>query len=164
MTLQEIANFGEILGAAGVIASLVFVGWQIKTNTKTARMRMHEQVTHTLLSFLNAVISDPDSFVVGLQSADSNFAKLSDGQKLFFFATMLGLFKHFELMYVQHSQGVMDQETWDAWSEHIRMYFHQPGAQAWWSLRKTTFIPGFRDYLESSIHPEMKSFVELVNS
>ena len=24
MTLQEIANFGEILGAAGVIASLVF--------------------------------------------------------------------------------------------------------------------------------------------
>ena len=52
MTLQEIANFGEILGAAGVIASLVFVGWQIKTNTKTARMRMHEQITHTFLSFL----------------------------------------------------------------------------------------------------------------
>ena len=131
MTLQEIANFGEIIGAAGVIASLVFVGWQIKTNTKTDRMRMHEQVTHTLLSFLHAVTSDPDAFVAGLRSTDSNFADLSDGQKLFFFATMLGLFKHFELMYVQHSQGVMDQETWDAWSEHIRMYYHQPGAQAW---------------------------------
>lgn len=164
MTLEEIANFGEILGAAGVIASLVFVGWQIKTNTRTARMRMHEQVTHTLLSFLNAVISDPDTFAAGLQSTDSNFAGLSDGQKLFFFATMLGLFKHFELMYVQHIQGIMDQETWDAWSEHIRMYYHQPGAQAWWSLRKATFIPGFRDYLESSVQPEMKSFVELLNS
>ncbi len=71
---------------------------------------MHEQVTHTLLSFLNAVISDPDTFAAGLQSTDSNFAKLSDGQKLFFFATMLGLFKHFELMYVQHTQGVMDRD------------------------------------------------------
>ncbi len=30
MSLQEIANIGEILGAAGVIASLIFVGWQIK--------------------------------------------------------------------------------------------------------------------------------------
>ena len=85
MTLQEIANFGEIIGAAGVIASLVFVGWQIKTNTKTDRMRMHEQVTHTLLSFLHAVTSDPDAFVAGLRSTDSNFADLSDGQKLFFF-------------------------------------------------------------------------------
>ncbi len=164
MTLQEIANFGEILGAAGVIASLVFVGWQIKTNTKTARMRMHEQITHTFLSFLNTVVSDPDAFVAGLRSTNSNFSELSDGQKLFFFATMLGLFKHFELVYLQHTQGVMDQETWDAWSEHIRMYYHQPGAQAWWSLRKTVFVPGFRDYLESSKPAGMKSFVELVNS
>jgi len=164
MTLQEIANFGEILGAAGVIASLVFVGWQIKTNTKTARMRMHEQITHTFLSFLNTVVSDPDAFVAGLRSTNSNFAELSDGQKMFFFATLLGLFKHFELVYLQYTHGVMDQETWDAWSEHIRMYYHQPGAQVWWSLRKTVFVPGFRDYLESSEPAGMKSFVELVSS
>ena len=69
--------------------------------------------------------------MAGLRSTNSNFSELSDGQKMFFFASMLGLFKHFELMYVQHTQGVMDQETWDAWSEHIRMYYHQPGAQAW---------------------------------
>ena len=86
MTLQEIANFGEIFGAAGVIASLVFVRWQIKTNTKTARMRMHEQITHTFLSFLNVVVLDPDAFVAGLRSTDSNFAELSDGQKMFFFS------------------------------------------------------------------------------
>jgi len=63
MTLQEIANYGEILAAAGVIASLIFVGWQIKANTKTARLKMHEQITQTLLSFLNAVLRDPDAFV-----------------------------------------------------------------------------------------------------
>jgi len=45
MTLQDLANYGEILAAVGVIASLVFVGWQIKANTKAARLRMHEQVT-----------------------------------------------------------------------------------------------------------------------
>jgi hypothetical protein len=164
MTLQEIANIGEILGATGVIASLIFVGWQIRSNTRTTRMRMHEQVTHTFLSFLNSVLLDPDAFSAGLQSTDKNFADLEDAQKLFFFGTLLGLFKHFELMYVQQSQGVMDQETWDAWSEHIRMYYHQPGVKTWWNLRKATFIPGFRNYLESSAQSEMTSFVELVNS
>ena len=163
MTLQEIANIGEILGAAGVIASLIFVGWQIKTNTRTTRLRMHEQVTQTYMSFLNSVLIDPEAFATGLRSTDTDFAGLSDGQKMFFFGAMLGLFKHFELMYAQHAQGVMDQKTWDSWSEHIRMYFHQPGAQAWWSLRRSTFVPGFQNYLESSVSPEMKSFVQLVS-
>ena len=99
---------------------------------------------------------------MGLQSTDENFAELTDEQKMFFFGTMLGLFKHYELMFVQYDQGVMDKETWDAWNEHIRMYFHQPGAQAWWRLRKATFIPGFRDYLDSSPDSEMTSFVDLV--
>jgi hypothetical protein len=163
MTLQELANMGEILGAAGVIASLLFVGWQVKVNTRTNRMRMHEQITQTYLSFLNAVLSDPDTFAAGLRSSEKDFADLSNKQKLFFFGSMLGLFKHYELMFVQHDQGVMDDETWDAWNEHIRMYFHQPGAQSWWSLRKSTFIPRFRDFLESSSAPEMTSFVDLLD-
>lgn len=164
MSLQEIANIGEILGAAGVIASLIFVGWQVNANTRTNRMRMHEQITQTYLSFLNSVLTDPETFVAGLQSTDKGFADLSNKQKLFFFGAMLGLFKHYELMFVQYDQGVMGKETWEAWNEHIRMYFHQPGAQSWWDLRKSTFIPRFRDYLESSSAPEMTSFVDLLDS
>ena len=56
----------------------------------------------------------------------------------------------------------MEDETWNSWSEHIRMYFHEPGVQAWWSLRKATFVPGFRDYLESSAPPGMRSFVDVL--
>jgi hypothetical protein len=111
MTLQELANMGEILGAAGVIASLLFVGWQVKVNTRTNRMRMHEQITQTYLSFLNAVLSDPDTFAAGLRSSEKDFADLSNKQKLFFFGSMLGLFKHYELMFVQHDQGVKSWTT-----------------------------------------------------
>jgi len=164
MTWQEVANIGEILGAAGVIGSLIFVGWQIKSNTRTARLRMHEQATQTLLTFLNAVLTDPDAFSAGLQSTDENFADLTEGQKMFFFGTMLGFFKHFEMLYVQHAEGVMDQESWDAWRDQMRMYYHQPGAHNWWKFRRATFIPGFRDYLETSPGSEMKSFVEILNS
>lgn len=163
MSLQEIANFAEILGAAGVIGSLLYVGWQVSANTKTNRMRMHEQITQTYLSFLNSVLTDPEAFLVGLKASDESFSELTDKQKMFFFGSMLGLFKHYELMFVQHDQGVMDKETWESWSEHIRMYFHQPGAQAWWALRKATFIPGFRNYLDSTTDSDMTSFVELID-
>ena len=111
MTLQDLANLGEILGAAGVIASLAFVGWQIRANTKAARLRMHEQVTQTYMSFLGSMLVDPGSFAAELKSEQPDFADLNDAQKTFFFSTMLGFFKHFEMMYVQYSQGVIDEET-----------------------------------------------------
>jgi len=75
---------------------------------------------------------------------------------------MLGFFEHFEMMYVQYAHGVMDEETWNAWSTHIRMQFHQPGAQHWWSLRKEAFIPAFHEYLDKSTAPEMRSIIDLL--
>ena len=162
MTIQDWANVGEIVGAAGVIASLVFVGWQVRSNTRATRLHMHEQVTHTYMSFLNSVLMYPEAFSAGLRSNTADFENLDDNQKLVFFGTMLGFFKHFEMMHAQYLQGVMDQKTWEAWSEHVRMYFHQPGAQAWWSLRKSTFVPDFQEFVETSDPPEMRSFVDLV--
>lgn len=164
MTIQDWANVGEIVGAAGVIASLVFVGMQIRSNTKTTRLHMHEQVTQTYMSFLSSVLIDPEAFSQGLHSKTVGFENLNVNQKLTFFGTMLGLFKHFEMMHAQYLHGVMDQNIWNAWSEHVRMYFHQPGVQAWWSLRRTTFVPDFRDFLESSVPPEMRSFVDLTEA
>ena len=162
MTLQDLASFGELIGAAGVIASLVFVGWQIRANTRAARLRMHEQVTQTYIAFLGSILVDPGTFAAGLKSGKPDFADLNDAQKAFFFSTMLGFFKHFETMYVQYSHGVMDEETWNAWSTHILMQFHQPGAQHWWSLRKEAFTPAFRAYLDASAAPEMRKFVDLL--
>ncbi len=162
MTLQDLANYGEILGAAGVIGSLIFVGWQVRTNTKATRLHMHEQVTQTYMMFQSTILTDPATFAAGMQCEKEDFSDLDSGQKVFFFATMLGFFKHFEMMHAQYSNGVMDEETWNAWSTHIRMQFHQPGAQIWWRLRRDTFIPGFQHYLETSSPPEMKSFVDLL--
>jgi hypothetical protein len=123
---------------------------------------MHEQVTQTYMSFLNSVLMDPEAFSEGLRSKTTDFENLTESQKLFFFATMLGFFKHFEMMHAQYQHGVMNQETWNACSEHVRMYFHQPGAQAWWSLRKSTFVLRFQAFLETSEAPQMRSFVDLI--
>lgn len=163
MNWEAIGAVGELLGAMAVFGSLLFVGLQIKANTKTARLRMHEQTTRSTLSFLTTIVVDSEAFAAGLNSTDKNFSDLSDGQKMHFFASMLGMFKHFELMFVQYSQGTLDQKTWDAWSVHIRMQIQQPGAQTWWGFRRDTFIPEFRAFLESSSPPEMTSFVDVMD-
>jgi hypothetical protein len=74
---------------------------------------MHEQVTQTYMSFLASILVDPGSFAAGFKSEHPDFADLNDAQKVFF-STMVGFFKHFEMMYVQYAEGVMDEETWSA--------------------------------------------------
>ena len=164
MSLEEFANIGEILGAAGVIASLIFVGWQIRTNTRVTRLKMYEQNAQSLFAFLNVALTDPTYFSLAVSSSEQDFADLTDEQKVYLFAVNLGLFKNFELMFLQHRQGIMDRDSWEAWSNYIRMEFHEPGTQSWWAVRRTAFVPAFRDYLETSSKPEMKALSECFDS
>lgn len=78
MTLQDLAIFGEIPGAFGVIASIVFVGRQLKANTKAVRLPMHDQVTQTYMSSLGSMLVDVGTFAAGLKSGQPDFADLDD--------------------------------------------------------------------------------------
>jgi len=50
-----------------------------------------------------------------------------------------------------------------AWSEHVLMYFNQPGVKMWWELRRGSFNPRFRNFLESSPAPKVATFVEVMH-
>lgn len=153
----------EILGAVGVIASLVYVGWQIRENTIASKAHMHELITQTYLAWLNAAITNPEKYAAGLQTTEAGFSNLSAAEKTCLFGTALGFFKQAELMYVQNRKGVMDRDIWNAWRVYILMYFHQPGIQVWWKTRRDAFVPEFRGFLESSEAPEMTSFAEALD-
>lgn len=163
MTLQELASIAEILSALGVIASLLFVGWQIRENTVATKAHIHEQITQSYLAWLGSAIANPEAYATGIKVTEAELSSLSDAEKTFFFGTALGYFKQFELMYVQNRKGIMDGDIWDAWSVYILMYFHQPGIQVWWKSRRDAFIPEFREFLESSEPPQMTSFADVLN-
>ena len=42
------------------------------------------------------------------------------------------------------------------------MYFNQPGVLMWWSLRRGSFAPSFRKFLESSPAPKVPTMVEIM--
>ena len=163
MTLQDLGNIGEFIAAFGVIASLIYVGFQVRQNTRTMRAQIHENLTSGYLSIVDTVAAHPTAFAKGLRS-DSNFDELTDEEKIQYLGLIFGFFKHFEHMFVQHERGLIDDQTWEAWSEHIKMYFHQPGVLTWWAIRKSAFVEPFRNYLESSQAPAMLNMISVLNN
>jgi hypothetical protein len=103
-------------------------------------------------------------FTRGIAATRESFSSFSDADKLIYFGAIFANFKHFENIHSQRQRGFIDDESWEAWSEHILMYFNQPGAQMWWSLRKGSFAPSFRTFLESSPAPKVPTMVDVLRS
>lgn len=162
MTLSDLGNIGDFIGAIGVIASLIYVGFEVRRNTRALRAQAHETVVSGYMSSIQLIAEHAETTAKGFKSTFDEFRNFSDAEKVIIFGTFYGFFKHFEQIFAQHRQGLIGASDWEAWNEHIRMQFHQPGPQWWWKLRRTSFSESFRTYLDNSTPPEMKTMFELL--
>lgn len=150
MTLEQLNLVVQIVAGLAVTASLIFVGLQIHQATRTARAQIHQNITSGWLAVCPMVADHASVFAEGLKASDEDFAALSEADKLTFLGIIFGFFKHYENMYFQYRCGHLTAATWEAWSTHMFLYFRQPGVQVWWSMRKNSFAPEFRAFLEAS--------------
>ena len=157
---QLLGNYGEFVGAFGVVFSLIFVGYSIFQNTTATRSQTRHAITQSFMSIAEIISERPEAFAAG-SSNPEEFDQLSLGDKAYFVASIFGLFKYYELMFLEYRDGNTDEVSWSAWSLHMLMQFHQPGVQAWWALRQATFHPDFRKFLNESEPPNLKSFAEI---
>ena len=159
---QLLGNYGEFVGAFGVVLSLVFVGYSIVQNTRATRAQTRHAITQSFMAIAEIISVRPEAFAAGLSSNLTDFDQLPAGDKVYFISSIFGLFKYYELMFMEYRDGNTDDVSWNAWSQHMLMQFHQPGVRAWWVTRETTFHPEFRKFLNDSEPPNMPSFTELL--
>ena len=161
MTLDDLGNISELIGALGVIASLIYVGLEVRRNTKALRAQAYETVVTGYMQIVQVMADHADTIAKGFKSSYEEFINFTDAEKAIIFGYFYSFFKHFEQIHAQYKQGLISKNEWDAWNVHIRMQFHQPGIQWWWQLRRTSFSEPFRIYLDNSVPPEMKTMVEI---
>jgi hypothetical protein len=164
MTIEDITAISELVGTVGVIASLVFVGVQVRQNTVAVRAQVHQDITSSYIAVADMLSDHASVFVRGISATPESFVSMSDADKLIYFGCVFAFFKHFENMHSQYERGLIDHASWAAWREHIFTYYQQPGVQLWWTLRGETFSPSFRAFLKSSPASSMKSIVDLLQS
>lgn len=153
MTLESLALLSQVAGAAAVFASLIFVGLQIRQQASALRAQTEQAIASNWMVLAQVIGDNAEAFTAGLVSTNATFADLNDADRMRFLAAVFALFKHYENMYLQHKKGRISEAEWEPWSNHIEMYFHQPGVQTWWNLRKAAFSPVFRAFLDASIAP-----------
>lgn len=154
MTLETLALFSQVIGTIAVFASLIFVGLQIRQQADATRAQTEQAIATNWMALAQVIGASAEAFTAGLLSKSPTFADLNDADRMRYLTALFALFKHYENMFLQFKKGRIGEADWQPWSNHLEMYFHQPGVQSWWVLRKATFSPEFVDFLDTSVAPK----------
>ena len=147
MNWDALGALGEIVGASGVIASLFYVGYQIRQNTIHSR-------AYTQRDILTEITGD--HLVSGNKSALyrralTNFSKLGEDEKLEASSILMTLINRFEATLRLHSTGLVDDSLFNAHRAWVLAHIQSPGGKQWWELVKHIFSADVSDYLDSAI-------------
>ena len=134
MTLEDLGNIGEFVGAIAVVVSLLYLAMQIRQNTRTVRTSTYQAVLDASLRVNENVLLDPALsriFQVGRRDP----AQL-DEEELARFRVLVG--QHlglYEALHLQHRQGAIDDDFYSGRLDALRRLIVQPGIRATWDRR-----------------------------
>ena len=139
MTIEDLGNIGEFVGAIGVIASLVYLAVQIRRSDESTRAA-------TVQSLLGR------STEITLQLVYSGFdpEKATELQRT---QLLFGLFNHFNNAFYQKSVGMLDEETWMMFEVRIRGIIDGTDEfEDWWQQVNGSFSRSFVDHVNQMRH------------
>ena len=160
---DAIGAAGEVIGAGGVIASLLYLSVQIRRSDHTARAESLSSVLDGwrdrsgLHLFINNEV--PDLFAKGL--TDFEILGASDKRR-FFYLISESVFQAQQAMQL-HQRGLVPDVDYDAWIYYVATLIRTPGGSRVWPLIETTITPTIRgvinDYI--SANPDTPSYLDL---
>ncbi len=109
-----------------MVASLVYLAFQIRQNTRQVRASMQRAFYADALTLNTAVYADAEmSDLVERGLADRSTLSGAELSRFVFysFTTLQG----FEAVYLQHRSGTLDEDFWQAKVELMRWWFSHPG-------------------------------------
>ena len=143
MSLTTFVQIAELVSAAGVIASLIYLAIQIRRNESTTRAA----TTQDLLSkSIDMILSqDVDSPLIK-SSCNQTLTELEKARlEQLYFARL----SHFNDAYHQNKVGKLDSEIWDMYDARTRRNIKQiPNFDQWWDKFHMNFTSSFRAYVQ----------------
>lgn len=163
MALDQLASIGEIVGAIGVVISLIYLAIQIRSNTEAERTSTYQAIVSDFGALNNTMASTPELSYLFVQAME-NYHQLSSDEKARISQVFFQCFRYFENMFYQHQKGYLDEEVWIGWKRLMLTYYSRPGFQTWWGHRRDVFSQPFAILLETEkLDREIATYQEICN-
>ena len=147
---EAISALSEAFGVIAVVASLIFVGYQIRQNARATRAASMNNIMDKWGEFyLRSSENDNLAAVVwnGVQDAKA----LTGVDRWRLSMALTGFFYFWNNAYYQWTIGVYESKAWSAQAKFMTNLLSLPGARAVWDERKRMLPEDFQMYVETEI-------------
>ena len=148
MSLEQASFVAQIISALAIIASLIFVGVQLRQATSAMRNSSSQAHSATYTGLVSTIIENAD-FASIWRRGLGDPGDLNDDERVRFIAYTSAQFRFFESSRVQWLQRQLDDEHWQNIEAQVKNFAAQPGVQAWWKLRRDWHSAAFCAWFES---------------
>lgn len=145
--LQEYAFFAEIIGAVGVVISLIYVGVGVRQNTDAVHVANHQALVAMDMD-KNEWLRDPE-FAAIYEIAREDFTKLSPVQLRQYLTLVADTLNAWEFAFITHNSGAMSDTIWNGWDGFYRSELQTEAFRWFWKDGGINFSPDFRVYVDS---------------
>jgi hypothetical protein len=147
MTLQETV---QILGGIGVIASMIYVGIQIRNNARAVRAATFQQLSASFSANLDVLFQNAEACSLALRGGD-DFDSLDRLEKARYRFSLMAMMRRYGNAWFQHRIGTLRSDDWQSIAAPLDSLFSVPGNAVAWQLMKSRFPADFRSFIDDKI-------------
>lgn len=146
--MTKALQIGEILAAAGVIASVAFVALEIRQNSQAQVLSTTQTVVSDYIGSLEKFVDNPDFACLYVRGAQ-DYQTLSGSERLRFSAFYMSTYYQLQEMHRLSEDGSIDADTWSGFHSLLRETTRYPGVRQWFDARRDWFSTRFQDYIDA---------------
>ena len=150
MNWEAIGAIGEVVGAVGVILSLLYLAIQIRGEARAKRASTVHDQSNAFRDFLHSIAADEtlsEIYLRGLRNPE----ELDEAELVRFLSALGFLFRVFEEAFYHWNDGDLDEHVWHGFSAPIVDMLAYPGTVYYWQKRRHWYSAHFRALVEKEI-------------
>jgi hypothetical protein len=146
-TLEYWALIAEITGAIAVVLSVIYLGLQIRANTKVLRSQAHYNALSLAQRPFEMAIAD-QGLADLIETSYASPDKLTEGQWFRCGNYLFMQFNSWEYLYYQNRDGSIPSQLWVGADAYFRQLVEtKAGLKRFWSEYQHSFDDPFRSYV-----------------
>ena len=161
MNWEALGAIGEMIAAAGVVFSLVYLAVQIKNQIRESRLAAVNVLAAQWADLLTTFGESTDTCAIWLRGLQS-FDDRDPAEKVRFGSFMGRLLRNSEGLYLHYLDGMLDPRVWRGTERTLADMVAYPGAQAWWATRSHWHTDEFVELVEKYTGNEPKLYERYV--
>jgi hypothetical protein len=111
MTLNDLANLGQIIGALAVVISLFYVAHQIRQNTNAVQSATAQAVHEHFSNWYNLVAADAELSRIAANGL-RDYASLSGQERVRFVETFMSFLSYSQNAFLKWREGLLKPALW----------------------------------------------------